>query len=436
MPPPNITGQLHLGHALGIAIQDAIARRRRFEGYDALYLPGTDHAGIATHQKILSELNRQGLEPSRENYDRIAQEWQQTHEARISSQMKQLGASARWSAYRFTLDAQMTAATQNAFITLFNRGLIYEQDGSWFLKTSQLAQKAIASLDRGELTIAPQSQTKIYRDFLEQQHDWEISRQIDWGHQIAAWQNQDTGEWQAAIAQPGDNYIQCPYRLDTWFTSSLYPFAALTPELEKYYSADFLETGKDILCFWGARMAMLGLELTGQTPFKQIYLHGLIRDEQNRKMSKSLGNGILPETIIAEYGTDALRWALIANHIPGKDFSLTDDKLLSAKRLINKLWNAGKLIGNLSQYENEQSPKLKAEWADTKKQLAQAWIQNDTRLASTILYRWFFNRFCAHYLEKAKADQLNLSGYFNEILEEFTPITPFICEELSSHLNF
>lgn len=446
MPPPNITGRLHLGHALGIAIQDLSARYYRSLGYRTLYLPGSDHAGLATDRKIRSRMVALGIEPTAANYRRTAIAWQDEHRTAIASQTKALGASADWSKERYTLDEIMTRNTHKAFETLWKRGLIYENRGNWYLKTSEMASRAIAELDAGRPKIEPASGAKIYRQFLENQRDWEISRQIPWGHKIPAHLMPD-GSWAIAPEAPSGAIGSSPWRLDTWFTSSLYPFAALdwagdSPDFREFYPAALLETGKDIIRFWCARMAMLGLELTGRLPFEEIYLHGLILDGNGDKMSKSKGNGIDPEAAIAEYGADALRLALIANHRPGTDFSLSDDKLKGASSFTHKLWNAGKFISTLEGDESEQTElglELRNAIAQFRSHIGSLIASRRYHIAAKELQLFFRKEFCGKYLEEYKRSTSQPAGDFRrgfaEILEIISWFMPFTAAELEAVLG-
>jgi len=446
MPPPNITGRLHLGHALGIAIQDLTARHARANGYRTLYLPGADHAGLATDRKIRDRLGEQGLEATAENYRRTATAWQEEHREAIANQTKALGASADYSRERYTLDEIMSRNTLEAFRTLWNRGLIYERDGDWYLKTSEMAAKAIAELDAGRPAIQPESGAKIYRQFLEDQRDWEISRQIPWGHRIPAHLMPD-GTWAIGAEPPAGAIASSPWRLDTWFTSALYPFAALdwaadSEDFREFYPAALLETGKDIIRFWCARMAMMGLELTGKLPFEEIYLHGLILDGDGNKMSKSKGNGIDPERAIAECGADALRLALIANHRPGADFALSDDKIRGAARFADKIWNAGKFIAAIPEGDparTELGARLRGAISDLRSRTGRAIDSRRYHIAAKELQLFFRSEFCGGYLEAYKRAEIKPAADFREgfaeLLEIISWFMPFIAAELGEMLK-
>jgi valyl-tRNA synthetase len=353
MPPPNITGQLHMGHALFITLQDTLIRFHRMRGANALWIPGTDHAGIATQEKIIEELGKRGIDATRDNFLSFAAQWKDQYQGRITTQLTRLGASCDWQRERFTLDKQYSASVIEAFNRIAEKGLIYRDKNQWWLDTRQLAERALAALDSGELTIMPDDGAKTYRHYLRNIEPWCLSRQIWWGHQIPAWHDAD-GNWfiarsfEDACEKAGhDRLTQDEDVLDTWFSSSLWPFAIHgwpqnTEDLARYYPATLIETADDILFFWCARMIMMGLCLTDQLPFRTIYLHGIIRDKFGRKMSKSLGNGIDPLEISQKFGTDALRFALLENSIAGQDMKLGDDKFSSAKRFTTKLWNAAR----------------------------------------------------------------------------------------------
>lgn len=457
MPPPNITGQLHIGHALFATLQDILIRHKRQRGFDTLWLPGLDHAGLATQEKIEKELQAAGLEITRENFDQLAGEWCDKYKGRIIEQLKTIGASADWERTKFTLDADMSKSTIQAFITLYNKGLIYYQDGNWYLKMQNMANSAIAALDSGELEIIPESGAKTYRHYLENIHDWELSRQIWWGHSIPAWRSQLTGEWfiaatqeEAQLQAPGHDLIQSEDKLDTWFSSGLWTFSALgwnenSEDYQRYFPAALLETGKDIIFFWAARQIILSLELTGKLPFSTIYLHGLIRDDKNQKMSKSAGNGIDPTEIIKKYGADALRFALANNATAGQDGKLHDDDFRAAAKFNRKIWNASRFI---LQYERPASkPDLTQEDQEFLSGIDQLTEKIDIlldgykfNLATQELRQFFWHQFCDKYIELAKkritSDEDSNSAIYtlytaiNKLLWLLHPFIPFMTEHL------
>lgn len=369
----------------------------------------------------------------------------------------------------------MSEATTEAFIRLNEKGYIRYEEGRWLFKLDDLAKLAIAALDNGTLTIEPAEQAKIYRHFLENIHDWEISRQNWWGHQIPAWQIDGTDQWIIAHNEAEAYHIAHRYpqwinatltrsedRLDTWFTSALWPFAILgwpnkTADYETYFPAALLETGSDILFFWGARMIMMSLALTGQLPFKTIYLHGLIRDKQNRKMSKSLGNGIEPMGIAAEYGTDALRFALAAHATAGQDTKWSKDKIEAAKRFTNKIWNASRFIlkrttkaDDIRDEDEFRPTEFDREFlialADFEGRYRQLLSDRQFQQAAKEIYQFFWETFANGYLENAKS-RINsgreastarfiLRDSLRRLLKLLHPITPFITEEIWGKFNF
>lgn len=383
------------------------------------------------------------MEYTADNYSKIAKEWEQTYCTHISSQMQRLGASADWSRMRYTLDEQMKRNLFAAFKTLYDRGLIYEQESNWYLKTSEMSKNALRELDAGRPQIRSQKAEKLYREFLEQQHDWEISRQIGWGHPIPAYRL--NGEWIISI-EPIIGAEPCPWRLDTWFSSALYPFSCLDWESESsdyrtFYPSATLIAGQDILRFWCARMAMLGIELTGQIPFGEIYLHGLILDSEGRKMSKSKGNGIDCDQIIAEHGADILRWALTTNHATGKDFKLNQAKTKEAQRFQSKIWNAGQFIARTPANEHKPTPNSEIIQSARKIKAEIGQLIDDKKfcLAANKLRNYFYHEFCGNQIEMFKAnpefDRGELRQSFLELLEAIEWFMPFTAHQTKEHLT-
>ncbi len=545
MPPPNITGQLHMGHAMDCTLQDILTRWRRMQGYSALWLPGTDHASIATEAKIVAAMAEEGLtkeDLGREAFLERAWDWKNEYGGRIVNQLKKLGASCDWDRERFTLDEGCNRAVVEVFNRLYEKGLIYrgeriinwcphcltsisdaeveyeDQAGhfwhirypvvgeegqylevattrpetmlgdtalavhpdderyrhlvgrtvllplmdreipvvadsyvemdfgtgvvkitpahdpndfevglrhglpviniftedahvnenggkyrgmeryearravvddleaggylvrtedhahsvgqcyrcattveprvslQWFVKMEPLAGPAIRAVEAGETKFIPERFEKIYFHWMENIRDWCISRQLWWGHRIPAWYCRDCGEVIVAREEPhtcpkcgGTHLDQDPDTLDTWFSSALWPFSTLgwpedTPDLNYFYPTNTLVTGYDIIFFWVARMIFSGVEQMGKAPFDTVLIHGLVRDAQGRKMSKSLGNGIDPLDIIAEYGADTLRFTLATGNSPGGDMRFSDDKVKASRNFANKLWNASRFI--------------------------------------------------------------------------------------------
>ena len=562
IPPPNITGQLHMGHALDETLQDILIRFRRMQGYEALWLPGTDHASIATEAKIVNAMKEEGLTKEnlgREGFLERAWEWKRKYGGRIIEQLKKLGSSCDWDRERFTLDEGCSKAVKEVFVNLYNKGLIYQgeriinwcphcmtsisdaeveyeeqaghfwhlryplSDGSgevilattrpetmlgdtavavnpkderyqnligktvilplvgreipivgddyvdmefgtgvvkitpahdpndyevgrrhnlpiikvmnddatmteacgkyagmdryearkaivkdleeqgylikieehthnvgtcyrcgttvepmvskqWFVKMEPLAKPAIDVVRNGEIKLIPERMNKTYYNWMENIKDWCISRQLWWGHRIPAYYCDDCGEVIVAKEAPttcpkcGSTHLhQDEDTLDTWFSSALWPFSTLgwpdkTPELEYFYPTNTLVTGYDIIFFWVARMIFSGLEHTGKIPFDTVLFHGLVRDAQGRKMSKSLGNGIDPLEIIDQYGADALRFTLATGNTPGNDMRFSDEKVIASRNFANKIWNASRFV--LMNLKDEQMD-LASRWTNS-----------------------------------------------------------------------
>ena len=545
MPPPNITGQLHMGHALDNTMQDILIRYKRMQGYSALWQPGTDHAAIATEVKVINSLKEKGINKAdltRDEFLKYAWDWKEEYGGRIVKQLKKMGSSADWERERFTMDEGCSEAVKEVFIRLFDKGYIYkgsriinwcpvcktsisdaevehvEQTGhfwhikypiigeegrfveiattrpetmlgdtavavnpdderytdiigkklllpivnreipviadpyvdkefgtgcvkitpahdpndfevgkrhnlaeinilnddatinanggiyegmdryearkaivakldelgllvkvvehvhnvgthdrckttvepmikpQWFVKMEEMAKPAIDALQSGRLKFVPESFGKTYMHWLEGIRDWCISRQLWWGHRIPAYYCEECGEMVVSRDMPekcpkcGCSHLkQDEDTLDTWFSSALWPFSTLgwpekTPELEYFYPTDVLVTGYDIIFFWVIRMVFSALEQTGETPFHHVLIHGLVRDSQGRKMSKSLGNGIDPLEVIDKYGADALRLTLMTGNAPGNDMRFYWERVESSRNFANKIWNASRFI--------------------------------------------------------------------------------------------
>lgn len=628
MPPPNVTGALHLGHAITSSVEDLLIRYNRMLGRPTLWVPGTDHAGIATQNVVERMLDKQGVTRQQLGRERFIDEvwsWKAEYHGRITAQQKRMGISSDWSRERFTLDEGLSNAVREAFIALYNEGLIYrgkrlvnwcprcqsaisdleveyeEENGKfytfryplqeggylevsttrpetilgdtavavhpdddrykhligktalvpilnreipviadsyvemefgtgalkvtpahdpndyeiglrhqlpminimngdaslnqnagpyagldrfearkqlwedmrkaglvvgeeerphqvghcqrchtivepllseqWWVKMQPLAEPALAAVRNGSIQIVPERFEKTYYQWLENIRDWCISRQLWWGHRIPIWYGPDGQTFaarneqealQQALAHYGESVVleQDPDVLDTWFSSGLWPFSTLgwpdqTPDLAKYYPTTVLETGYDIIFFWVARMIMMGLKFTGQVPFKYVYLHGLVRDELGRKMSKSLGNALDPLDLIAEYGSDALRFSLLTGGTPGNDMKLSTTRVEANRNFANKIWNATRFV--LMNLEGHQPPlaadcqpyDMRYQLPETAQlSLADRWIlsrleniQNEvTRLingwqlgeAGRQLYEFLWNEYCDWYIEVAK----------------------------------
>ena len=652
IPPPNVTGKLHLGHAWDVTLQDMIIRQKRMQGFDTLWLPGMDHAGIATQAKVEEKLRGEGLsryDLGREKFLEQTWEWKEEYASHIREQWAKMGISVDYRRERFTLDKGLSDAVKKVFVTLYEKGLIYRgeyiinwdpkaktslsdievihkdvegafyhmnyplADGSgfleiattrpetllgdtavavhpdderyqaligktvilplvnreipiiadeyveqdfgtgvvkitpahdpndfevgnrhnlprinvmnddatmnelagkyegmdrfaarkaivkdleeagllvkiekhlhsvghsertdvvveprlskqWFVKMGPLAEQAInAQREEGDNTVNfyPPRFNDAYLRWMENIHDWVISRQLWWGHQIPAWYHKETGEVYVGMEAPSDseNWTQDPDVLDTWFSSALWPFSTMgwpdedAADYKRYYPTNTLVTGYDILTFWVSRMMFQGLEFTGKRPFKNVLIHGLIRDSQGRKMSKSLGNGVDPMEVIEQYGADALRWFLANGSAPGQDVRYSTDKMDAAWNFINKIWNA-------SRYALMNVGDLTADQVDVtgEKTLADKWIL--TRLNQTIgkvtelfekfefgeagrlLYRFIWDDFCDWYIEMSKetlagddeAAKLTTRSILVYVLDNtlrlLHPIMPFVTEEI------
>ena len=652
IPPPNITGQLHMGHALDETLQDTLIRFKRMQGYSALWLPGTDHASIATEVKIVEQMAKEGLtkkDIGREGFLERAWAWKEKYGGRIIEQLKLLGSSCDWSRLAFTMDERCSKAVKEVFVNLYNKGLIYRgdriinwcpecktalsdaevdyveedshlwyikyqikdsdeyitvatsrpetmfgdvavafnpkderyahlkdktlilpivnkeikvvyddyvelefgtgavkitpahdpndfevglrhnlevicvlnEDGTmneyagkyngldalecrekvveelkqigalekieplhhavghcyrckhtvepivskqWFVKMQPLAEPAIDVVRKKRVKFVPDRFSKIYYNWMENVRDWCISRQLWWGHRIPAYYCQDCGEMiiskedvKVCAKCGGTNIKQDEDVLDTWFSSALWPFSTLgypemTEDLKYFYPTDVLVTGYDIIFFWVARMVFSGLEHMNRIPFKDVLIHGLVRDSKGRKMSKSLGNGIDPTEIISKYGADTLRFSLINGVAPGSDMRFSDEKVEGARNFMNKIWNASRFV-----LLNAQDKKI-SKLADCKLNSADKWII--TKLNKTIkdvtvnmekyemgvalsnLYDFVWNDFCDWYIEftkpilygedeKKRCDTVSVLVYvLGEILKLLHPFVPFITEKI------
>ncbi len=656
IPPPNVTGQLHMGHALDETLQDILVRTKRMQGYSALWVPGTDHAGIATQIKVEENLRvNEGLtryDLGREKFLERVWDWKNQYGTRIINQLKKLGASCDWNRERFTMDEGCSKAVREVFVNLYNKGLIYrgyriinwcprcltalsdaeveyaEQPGSfwhvrypidgtdeyltvattrpetmlgdtavavhpederyahlvgktltlplvgrkipiiadeyverdfgtgcvkitpahdpndfevgkrhnleiikvmnddatinseyggkyagmdryearkvmvadleaggflvkvepcahnvgtcyrckttvepmtsdqWFVKMEPLAKPALEGVKSGEIKFEPERFTKTYTNWMENCHDWCISRQLWWGHRIPAFYCDACGE----MTVSKEDISVCPKCgapvrqeedvLDTWFSSALWPFSTMgwpekTEDLARYYPTSVLVTGYDIIFFWVARMIFSGMEHMGEKPFSTVFIHGLVRDAQGRKMSKSLGNGIDPLKVIDEYGADALRFALATGNAPGNDMRFSDEKIEAARNFANKLWNASRFVlMNLTEEDEEllKAPKDSELTIEDKWILARlneltksvnANIDNyELGIALGDIYSFTWDLFCDWYIEMAKSRIFDtgspaaltakrvLVKVLTDILKLLHPYMPFITEEI------
>lgn len=657
MPPPNITGQLHMGHALDLTYPDILVRMKRMKGYKTLWLPGTDHASIATEAKIVEAMKKEGLDKAtlgREKFLERAWAWKEKYATRIVEQMKYLGASCDWSRERFTMDEGLSKAVNHVFVNLYNKGLIYRgeklinwcpcckttiseseieyeeeksflwhiaypivdseerlvvattrpetllgdtavaihpederythlhgkkvllplanreipivldeyverdfgtgvvkitpahdfndyevglrhqlplintftEDGhmgentgkyaglstkkarqvmvedlkalgylveekehnhnvgtcyrcgtvveprlskQWFVKMESLAEPAIKVVKEGDIRFVPARFDKIYFNWMENIKDWCISRQLWWGHRIPAYYNDVTGEFYVSETplthdpKTGDPLRQDEDSLDTWFSSALWPFSTLNwpnTEAEDYktfYPTSVMITGYDIIFFWVARMIFSGLEHTGKIPFKDVIIHGIVRDELGRKMSKSLGNGIDPLEIIEEFGADTLRYALIDGVSTGNDMRFMKEKIDAAKSLSTKVWNAFKFVSmyltddlDFSQVD-ESKFALEDRYILSKLNSLILQVERNMEayemgvaLSNVVSFIW--NEFCDWYIEMVKPrlyqEQLGtglearyiLRKVLSTAMQLLHPFMPFITEEIYTSL--
>ena len=651
IPPPNITGQLHLGHAMDETLQDTLIRWRRMQGYSALWLPGTDHASIATEAKIVEAMRKEGItkeEIGREKFLERAWAWKDQYGGRIVEQLKKLGSSCDWDRLRFTMDEGCNKAVNHVFKKLYDKGLIYrgeriinwcphcktsisdaevvfeEKEGSfwhlryplsdgsgyielattrpetmlgdtavavhpdderykalvgktvilplvnkeipiiadsyveqdfgtgvvkitpahdpndfevglrhnlpvinvmddggvinenggkyagmpalearkqivkdldevgflikiepikhnvgtcyrcgtvveprvstqWFVKMEPLAKPAIDAVKDGDIRFIPERMDKVYYNWMENIKDWCISRQLWWGHQIPAWYC-ECGETIVSEAVPtvcpkcgGTHLTRDPDTLDTWFSSALWPFSTLgwpdnTEELKYFYPTNTLVTGYDIIFFWVARMIFSGLEHMGEVPFNTVFFHGLIRDAQGRKMSKSLGNGVDPLDVISVYGADALRFTPVTGNSPGNDLRFSEEKVSASRNFANKIWNAARFIlMNIEGKDIDCALPKKLYTSDK-------WILNrfnnvtaavtenlekfELGMAVSKLYDFIWDDFCDWYIELAKirmngADEESadsarrvLVWTMSNTLKLLHPFMPYITEEI------
>ncbi len=638
MPPPNITGELHFGHALGMTIEDVLIRYQRMAGRAALWLPGTDHAAISTQVVVERELRQQGIDRrklGREKFLKKVWEWKEKYGRRIVEQIKALGASADWSRERFTMDPELSTAVQAAFVKLYRDGFIYRgeriinwcsdcqtaisdlevdhqdtpgklwfikypladgpgsitvattrpetmlgdtavavnpKDGryarfvgqrvrlpivhreipivadaridqafgtgavkvtpahdpldfdlghdhrleriqvigfdgqmagaagpdfsglsigqarrkiverlraegivekeddyihavgycqrsktpieplvsrQWFMRMEELAKPAIAAVRKGQITILPKRFEKVYFRWMENIRDWNISRQIWWGHRLPVWYDQSDPKHEhprVSVAPPGISWIQDDDTLDTWFSSGLWTFSTLgwpkkTKDLQRFHPTAVMETGWDILFFWVARMIMFSLYFREEVPFKTVYLHGLILDEDGKKMSKSKGTGIDPLPTAEKYGLDAVRMSLIVGNAPGQDFRVYDKKIEGFRNFANKLWNVARFSLAPGGSENSARPPPADSAADRwiRYRLNQvvtattaALERNDLSAAGQGLYDFVWHELADWYLEanKVQPNAAVLIQVVETSLRLLHPFMPFVTERL------
>ena len=658
MPPPNVTGQLHMGHALDNTLQDSLIRFKRMQGYEALWQPGCDHAAIATEVKVTNKLKEQGIdkhELGREGFLKEAWKWKEEYESRIVDQLHKMGSSADWDRLRFTMDEGCSKAVETTFIKLYKKGYIYkgsriinwcpvchtslsdaeviheEQEGhfwhinypiagqegrfieiattrpetmlgdtavavnpedprykdligknvklpltdreipivgdehadmevgtgavkitpahdpndfevgkrhnlpelnimnddatincpgskyhgmdryearklivedlkelgllvkimptkhnvgthdrcgttvepmikpQWFVKMAEMAKPAIKAIETGDLQFVPENYSKTYLHWLENIKDWCISRQLWWGHRIPAYYCDECGEMVVSSEAPSvcpkcgkNHFTQDPDTLDTWFSSALWPFETLgwpeeTPEYKYFYPTNVLVTGYDIIFFWVVRMVFSGIEQTGKVPFGKVLIHGLVRDDQGRKMSKSLGNGIDPLEVIKTYGADALRMTLLTGNAPGNDMRFYWSRVEASRNFMNKVWNASRFIMmNLDKADIPEKQPSNLSMADR-------WILSkvnnlvtdvtrnmeafDLGIALDKVQNFIWEEFCDWYIEMVKPRLWNeedetkgaalwtLKHVLITSLKLLHPFCPFITEEIYDTLT-
>jgi valyl-tRNA synthetase len=430
MPPPNITGRLHMGHALFSTIQDSMIRHARMDGRDALWLPGFDHAGLATQEKLDTEMRSAGLDPEGPAFDAYAEGYRHRLGGEIEDQLRRTGASCDWSRRRFTMDDRYTRAVEAAFAICRERDMLYRDGGDWYLRMDDLAARLLAEIDAGRLEIRPASGEAVLREFLANIEPWCISRQIRWGHRI-----------------PIDGETD---RLDTWFSSALWPFATLgwpddTPDMRRYYPATLIETGDDILFFWCARMLMMGLLLTDRLPFDRILLHGIVRDAQGRKMSKSLGNGIDPIGIIDQYGCDGMRLALLEACAPGTDLRIQDERLQAGRAFAHKLWSVCRFA--LPHMEEGHAIDHPADLAlldrasEARDAIGRGISSFEPHMAAAAARRFLFDDLSSGWIAEHGARLRDgdpsarscMAATTDRLLRMMHPMAPFVTEEIRSH---
>lgn len=453
MPPPNITGQLHLGHALFLTIQDIATRHRIQRGENAWWIPGTDHAGLATHEKIIEHMAGLGQDPADNAlYDAHAQQWKDKFQNRIIHQMKSMGISCDWTSLRFTLDEQYQSSMDQAFRQLAQKAHLYRKDGQWYLDMRRPAKALMEAIDLGQISITPETAIGRLRNFLEHIEPWCISRQIRWGWRLPLLYD-ERGNWmidESPQAPPPPGWTREQSTADTWLLSSLWPLALLgwpaeSEQLQQFYPAAWMETGEDILFFWCARMLMTGWLLTGKWAFEKIWLQGIIRDSRGRKMSKSLGNGIDPLELTSKHGTDALRWMLATHAEPGLDMRFNPATLSAESKFLNKIWQAGRFL-DMCPPRSGLSPWGTSEWEKKLDDLTQAWdkllLECRFSQAARLIQNHFRDEFCSIWIEQNKqhcregGPELDLGRrLFHRYMCLFHPFMPYLTSELSSKLE-
>lgn len=446
MPPPNITGKLHMGHALFLTIQDSLTRFYKTCGYQTLWLPGLDHAGLATHDKIIRHQQEYLC-----SYDEASHYISENHKSIIIQQIRKIGALPDWDLLTYTMDEDYQHFAISILKILQEDNLIYFKDGQFYLQMQELAIELKQDIENNTINIIPSSETGQLFNFLNNIEDWCISRQIPWGIKLPF--NEDM----SFDLSPSHNHS-----LDTWFNSSLWPLASLIKDpklIEKFYPAQLIETGADILFFWCARMLMMGyyifknqerlsLKISSKYPFYDIYLHGLIRDKNNRKFSKSLGNGIDPLDLIEKYGSDALRLFIISRTGPSEDIKFNENELPSFKKFMNKIWQAGRFFSIYA--EKHSIAKITSEDSIAHEQLQSIQLKfiefmNSYRFleASRFIQHEFKSWFCDKWIEENKlaiqqGDITTIKNglfIFQQLLILLHPFCPYITDEILKNIS-
>lgn len=445
MPPPNITGKLHMGHALFLTIQDSLSRYYKTCGYDSLWLPGLDHAGLATHDKII-----QHQKDTLSSYEESSEYISSTHKEIILKQIQKLGALPDWDLLTYTMDNDYQSFALSILKLLWEDKRIYFKEGQFYLNIKDLALELKQDIDNKTINITPETEIGELFNFLNNIEDWCISRQIPWGIKLPI--NED---------MTFNDSPQHNHSLDTWFNSSLWPLACLIkkPELIKdFYPAQLIETGADILFFWCAKMLMMGnyifnnqhrlsISIPSKYPFYDIYLHGLIRDKHNRKFSKSLGNGIDPLDLIDKYTPDALRLFIISRTGPAEDMKFNENDLPGFKKFMNKIWQASRFFSIYASQHNLN--KLDDNFIIHNEHLINIQNQFISHMdsyrfleASRFIQHEFKSWFCDKWIEENKTaiqngnkETLN-EGLFilQQLLTLLNPFCPFITHEILTTL--
>lgn len=444
MPPPNITGKLHMGHALFLTIQDSIHRFNQQAGHTSLWIPGLDHAGLATHDKIITYQQESGL-----SYEESAQWISSHHKEIILSQIQQLGALPDWKKLTYTLDESYKELAWDILRLLNEDKRIYIKDNQYYLNIKDLAAELKKEIDSQTIKIIPKTEIGALTHFLDNIEDWCISRQIPWGLSLPI--NSEL---------TFDLEYQSEHTLDTWFNSSLWPLACLLkhPELIKdFYPAQLIETGADILFFWCAKMLMMGnyifknqdrlknsIQLKNPYPFYTIYLHGLIRDKQNRKFSKSLGNGIDPLDLIKKYGADTTRLFIISRSGPAEDIKFNENDMPGIKKFMNKMWQSARFLSiyaNQAQMEKIKDlntihhPKLEELQEKFCSEMEQYHFLEASRLIHSEFKQWF----CDQWIEdnKLKIQALDIPTIKEgiHILEQLLAMIAIFCPFIATEIK-